>query len=56
MFAVPMLAAVGTGIVLFAATRSDADLELDHRQAFIVTAGSWTILPVFAAIPFVLQG
>ena len=40
MFAVPMLAAVGTGIVLFAATRSDADLELDHRQAFIVTAGS----------------
>jgi len=56
MFAVPMLAAMGTGIVLFAATRSDADLELNHRQAFIVTAGSWTILPVFAAIPFVFAG
>ena len=56
MFLVPMLAALVVGGLLFAATRSEAELELNHREAFLVTATSWTILPVFAAVPFVFAG
>jgi trk system potassium uptake protein TrkH len=52
--------AVSASITLFVAigllltSRSGEPLALDLRQAFLLTAGGWTILSVFSTLPFLL--
>lgn len=56
IFALPLIGSVTLGIILLAATRGAARLELSHRQAFLVTALSWVSMPLIAALPFLLAG
>lgn len=56
IFALPMVVSVTLGIVLLAATRGSAQLALDHREAFLVTASSWVLMPLIAALPLLLAG
>ncbi|WP_339749561.1 TrkH family potassium uptake protein [uncultured Maricaulis sp.] len=56
IFALPLVGTVTFGLILLAATRGAARLELDHRQAFLVTALSWVSMPLIAALPFLLAG
>jgi trk system potassium uptake protein TrkH len=56
IFALPMVGSVTLGFILFAATRSSAQLALDHREAFLVTASSWVLMPLIAALPLLLAG
>jgi trk system potassium uptake protein TrkH len=43
------------GGALFVASRA-AGYRIDARQAYLLTSGAWTILPLFAALPFLLSG
>jgi trk system potassium uptake protein TrkH len=50
------LASAGTtgmvGGLLLLSTRRGEALELSVRQGFLLTAGSWLVLPAFSALPF----
>ncbi|NVJ98414.1 MAG: TrkH family potassium uptake protein [Alphaproteobacteria bacterium] len=39
------------GLLIFLASREEGELQLDLKQAFLLTALSWMVLPIFAAIP-----
>lgn len=41
------------GALLVLASRDNAEFSLDVKQAFLMTACCWIVLPVFAAIPLV---
>lgn len=41
-------------IALLLTARSERPMSLDLRQAFLLTAGGWTTLSVFSALPFLL--
>ena len=56
LFAFPMGVTLAAGTILLVATRSPVPLELDHRQAFLVTALSWLMMPAVSAMPFVFAG
>jgi trk system potassium uptake protein TrkH len=56
IFALPMVATVTLGAILLVATRGAAQLALDHRQAFLVTASSWVLMPLITAMPLALAG
>ena len=56
IFALPMVATVTLGAILLVATRGSAQLALDHRQAFLVTASSWVLMPIITAMPLALAG
>ncbi|MEQ8349798.1 MAG: TrkH family potassium uptake protein [Sneathiellaceae bacterium] len=50
-------AATGTaGGFLIAACLSDTALELEVRDAFVLTAATWVVVPAFAALPLIGQG
>ncbi|MGA0541599.1 TrkH family potassium uptake protein [Neotabrizicola sp. VNH66] len=42
------------GVAMALATGNALGTSLDVRQAYLLTAGIWTIVPAFAAIPFVI--
>ncbi len=44
-----------TAGALIITNRSPGEPQLDFRQAAILTSAAWTVLPAFAAIPFVLS-
>ena len=43
------------GAALFLANRTP-EYRIDVRQAYLLTSGAWTVLPLFAALPFALSG
>ncbi|HSM42146.1 MAG TPA: potassium transporter TrkH, partial [Afifellaceae bacterium] len=43
------------GATLYLANRSP-EYRIDARQAYLLTSGAWTVMPLFAALPFVLSG
>ncbi|TNE64400.1 MAG: TrkH family potassium uptake protein [Alphaproteobacteria bacterium] len=44
------------GLMAVLATRDDGDFTLDLKQAFLLTALSWIVLPAFAALPLMGLG
>ncbi|SDD22315.1 TrkH family potassium uptake protein [Kordiimonas lacus] len=44
------------GLALVLATRDNAPFSLDIKQAFLLTAATWLVLPVFAALPLIGMG
>jgi trk system potassium uptake protein TrkH len=50
------LAASGTGFVLDHLTRDREVNRIGPREGFLVVAMVWLLIPVFAALPFVLSG
>ncbi|GHF17614.1 Trk system potassium uptake protein [Kordiimonas sediminis] len=44
------------GFLLILANRDDRAFSLDTKQAFLLTASCWIILPVFAALPLLGMG
>ncbi len=45
-----------TGLALVLATRDNAPFNLDIKQAFLLTATTWLVLPIFAALPLLGLG
>jgi len=43
-----------TGVLVSLACRNVRHREISIRQGFLLTVGVWVVLPVFAAIPFML--
>lgn len=56
VFALSGAVTSGTGLLLYASTRSDERTTLKLKQAFLLTALVWVVVPVFAAIPFLGLG
>ena len=44
----------GTGVILSLATRNSLGRTLDTRQAYVLTAAIWGVVPFFGALPFYL--
>jgi len=44
------------GLALVLATRDDEPVNLDIKQAFLLTATTWLVLPIFAALPLLGLG
>lgn len=51
-FLVAIVLSLFAGLTLIVLTASRDELELNRRQAFMITGLAWTILPGFGAIPF----
>jgi trk system potassium uptake protein TrkH len=51
-FILSALATAFAGLTLVALSPLRGNFELTRRQGFLVTALSWTVLPVFGALPF----
>ncbi len=51
-FLVAIAASVIVGAILLLLSASSEAFEVSRRQAFLITGLSWTVLPVFGAIPF----
>ncbi|MGQ7793222.1 TrkH family potassium uptake protein [Faunimonas sp. B44] len=56
VFALSAAVTAGTGLLLFLSTRTVERSTLRLKQAFLLTAAVWTVIPVFGAIPFLGLG
>lgn len=54
VFAVLGCAVALLGVLVVIATRGAADRGMSIRQGFLLTAGTWLVLPGFGALPFML--
>ncbi len=56
VFALSAAVTAGTGLLLFLSTRTVERSTLRLKQAFLLTAAVWTVIPAFGAIPFLGLG
>lgn len=55
-FILSSLATAFSGLALIALSPSSAGFELSRRQAFLVTALAWTLMPAFGGLPLIANG
>lgn len=55
-FVTAMAATAFAGLTLLVLTGSPEPLALNRRQAFLITAAAWIVIPVFAGVPFLGVG